>query len=416
VSGTLNQPVTKPTHVPDDAVFDFDMYHDPGLNADPHRRMDELVRELPDVFWSPRNDGHWVLMSHAAVFEAMRDWEAFPSGFPPGMLERVASMLPPDIPRIPEPLPITLNPPLHTAFRQPLQSAFTPSMAIKLKNTIRELADRLIDAVIDEGGCDFVGAIAEPLPVTVFLNMMGLPPEKLGVFREIVREFLAPHSAADPFTEARRMWKVIDAIKDVIVARRDDPRDDIISLLWAAKIDGEPMTQAMMEDYCLLLFIAGLDTVVNGLSFLALHLAKETELQAELRAKPELIVDAVEEMLRRFSFVMLPRFVAKDIEICGRTLKAGDKALMCLPAANRDHRRFPDPFRFDLAREDKAHIGFGAGPHRCLGSHLARVEMQVVFEQLLSRLPPFRLDPARPARFHSGNIIAVDSLPLVWGG
>ncbi len=411
---TLSKPVPRPAHIPEEAVFDFDMYHDPGLNMDPHKRMDEMVRELPDVFWTPRNDGQWVLMSHAAVFEAIRNWEVFPSGYPEGTLERMAAFLPPDMPRIPEPKPITLNPPAHAMYRNPLQGTFTPSMAFKLKDDIRNLADSLIDAVIDKGGCDFVPALSEPLPVTVFLKMMGLPLEKLVEFRLIVQEFLSPHSSADPIAGARRTWKVIDAFEDVIIARRDDPRDDIISLLWGSEIDGKPMTQEIMEDYCFLLFIAGLDTVVNGLSFLALHLAKDQQLQAELRAKPELIGDAVEEMLRRFSFVMIPRQVAKDIEICGRSMKMGDRVLLCLPGANRDHRRFPDPFSFNLAREDKAHIAFGAGPHRCLGSHLARVEMQVVFEQLLARLPPFRLDPDRPARFHSGNILAVDSLSLVW--
>jgi cytochrome P450 len=169
-----------------------------------------------------------------------------------------------------------------------------------------------------------------------------------------------------------------------------------------------------MEDYCVLLFIAGLDTVINGMGFAVRHLAMNPDLQDKLRAEPELITEAVEEMLRRYSFAIPMRRVTKDTVLAGRQLNAGDVMALFIPGSGLDAREFVSPEQFDLARETKVHLAFGAGPHRCLGAHLARVELQVLYQQLLKRLPSWRLDPDKPAKFHSGNIIAVDSLPIRW--
>jgi cytochrome P450 len=169
-----------------------------------------------------------------------------------------------------------------------------------------------------------------------------------------------------------------------------------------------------MEDYAVLLFIAGLDTVINGMGFGIRHLAQDPELQARLRANPELITEAAEELLRRYTFTIPMRRVAQDTRLGGFELKAGDWLALYLPGADLDPREFDRPEAFDLDRETKVHVAFGAGVHRCLGAHLARVELQVLYQQMLKRLPPFRLDPVHPARFHSGNIIAFDSLPIRW--
>jgi cytochrome P450 len=315
--------------------------------------------------------------------------------------------------RFPSPKPITLDPPLHGKFRAPLQKTFSPKAAMARMEEIRTLCDDLIDRVIAQGHCDFIPAIAEPLPVTVFLKMMGLPVERLGEFRALVHEFLAGTSS-DPLTAAKMIRKVADAMTGEIKARRDNPKDDIISLLWQTEIDGEPMTLELMEDYCVLLFIAGLDTVINGMGFAVRHLAMNPDLQDKLRAEPELITEAVEEMLRRYSFAIPMRRVTKDTVLAGRQLNAGDVMALFIPGSGLDAREFVSPEQFDLARETKVHLAFGAGPHRCLGAHLARVELQVLYQQLLKRLPSWRLDPDKPAKFHSGNIIAVDSLPIRW--
>jgi cytochrome P450 len=228
-----------------------------------------------------------------------------------------------------------------------------------------------------------------------------------------VRKFLAP-GLTDPMESAGRMRAIADAIGDAIRARRDDPKDDLISHLWSTEIDGEPMTLEIMEDFGVLLFLAGLDTVINAIGHAVRHMATHPELQARLRADPSLIPEAVEEMLRRYSFVTLVRRVTGDMEFHGWRLKANDRVMFATAGAGLDPARWTAPEAFDLAREDKTHIAFGVGPHRCAGSHLARLELQLLYAELLARLPEFRLDPDQPVIYRAGNVLAVESLPIRW--
>ncbi len=408
---TLTDPVPVPDHIPPEAVYDFDMRFDPALLEDPHERVRELLRDAPPVFWTPRNGGRWIALGHHEIFEASRDPEHFSSTYmPKDELDALLASLPEDTPRIPQAVPITMDPPEHGKFRGPLNAPFSPKAVKARKDAIRELADELIDAVIDQGHCDFIPSVAEPLPVKVFLRMMGLPESRLGEFRELVHEFLAS-TLEGPEGGVAVSRKVADAMYDDIMARKDDPQDDLISMLWQTEIDGEPMTLELMEDYAVLLFIAGLDTVINGMGFGIRHLATHPELQEELRAHPERIPDAAEELLRRYTFTIPMRRVTKETELGGWKMQPGEWIALYLPGADLDPREFDNPEHFDMERKT-GHIAFGAGVHRCLGSHLARVELQVLYTQMLSRLPPFRLDGS--AKFHAGNIIAVDSLPLRW--
>ncbi len=409
----LSPPVVRPQHVTDSTFYDFDMFKDPALLADPHERVRELVRMAPPVFWTPRNGGHWVALGHKEVYEASRDAETFSSMLNPRTaLESIRPMLPKGIGHIPLPTPINLDPPEHTKYRAPLQAAFSPKAVLARKEEIRGLANALIDVVVDRGRCDFIADIAEPLPVQVFLKMLGLPIGRMAEFRQLVHEFLAPISS--PIDGVLRIRKVADAMKGEIESRRAEPKDDVLSLLWRSEIDGRPMTFELMEDFGVLLFIAGLDTVINGMGYGIRHLAANPDVQDELRANPKLIVDAAEEILRRYTFTVPLRRITKDVMFSGCSMKANDRLALFLPGADLDPREFKDPERFDLNREKSGHVAFGIGPHRCLGSHLARVELQVIYQQMLERLPRFRLDETRPVRFHAGNVIAMDSLPLRW--
>jgi len=411
----LTQAVPVPDHIPPEAVYDIDLRLDPELLADPHKRLLELHREAPPVFWTPRNGGRWVAIGYDEAFEVARDPERFSSSYLPAeQMQAMQAMTPKDMPRIPQATPITMDPPEHGKYRAPLQGVFSPRSIMARKESIQELAAELIDAVIDQGHCDFIPAIAEPLPVKVFLRMMGLPESRLGEFRDLVHEFLERTLSDDRMEGAAMSRKVADAMKGEILARKDDPKDDIISMLWATEIDGEPMTMDLMEDYAVLLFIAGLDTVINGMGFAIRHLALNPDLQDDLRANPDKIQDAVEEMLRRYSIALPMRRVAKDIEFAGWQMKAGEWIMLHYAGADLDAREFKEPEKFVMDRENNVHLAFGAGAHRCLGSHLARIELQVLYAEVLSRLPKFRLDPDKQAKFHSGNIIAVDSLPIRW--
>jgi cytochrome P450 len=410
----LSPLASKPTHVPESAVFDFDFFRDPAYLADPHQRVLELVRTAPPVFWTPRNGGHWMFLSHSANFNASRDTESFSSQFvTEAQMRALRAQLPPGTPHIPSAAPINLDPPEHTKYRAPLQKAFSPKTMLALKDSIRTLANELIDRVIDQGRCDFMVDIAELLPVQVFLKLLGLPLERQAEYRAIVREQLqSPES--DPKKSMMNLLKVTAIMRDTILERRDHPRDDLLSLLWKSQIDGRPTTMDDVENYAVLLFIAGLDTVMNGMGFGIRHLAQDLTLQRQLRANPKMIPEAAEELLRRYTFTVPVRKVRKDIVFEGLSMREGERVLLFLPAADLDPKEFPGSERFDLEREKQAHIAFNAGPHRCLGSHLARVELQTLYEQMLARLPEFRLDPNHPPKFHGGNVIGVDTLTLVW--
>jgi cytochrome P450 len=411
---TPGEAVPRPAHVPESAVYDFDMFEDPAYVADPHKRVLDLVENAPPVFWTPRNGGHWMFMSYSANFEAARDTESFSSEvIPHAQLEAMLAQMPPDMPHIPRAYPINLDPPLHGKYRMPLQRVFSPKVIHALRDEIRKLAGELIDALIDRGRCEFMSELAEPLPVQIFLKMLGLPLEKLPEYRALVKAHLS-EIQPDRGTALQRLQQVAAAMRDTILERREDPRDDIISMLWQVEIDGKPTTLEDQENYGVLLFIAGLDTVMQGMGHGVRHLAQEQALQEELRANPELIGDATEELLRRYTFTVPPRRVSRDLVFQGLQMKEDDRMVLFLPAADLDPEEYPNPGQLNLKREGTPHIAFNAGPHRCLGSHLARVELNIVYEELLARLPQFRLDPEHPPRFHGGHVIGVDELNLVW--
>lgn len=404
----------QPLHVPDALVFEFDMYNDPAFLEDPHKRVLEMHEKAPPIFWTPCNGGHWMCLSHAANFEAAREVESFSNeAMPHDQLQELLASMPADQPRIPMAYPITLDPPLHGKYRMPLQRVFSPKTIKALEDSIRTLARQLVADIADQGHCEYMSAVAEPLPVQVFLKMLGLPLERMPEYRALVEEHLA-EIEPDPGKSVQRLQKVAEIMRDTLLERQQEPRDDIISMLWQTEIDGQPTTLEDLENYGVLLFIAGLDTVMQGMGHGVRHLARNPQLQAELRADPTLVAAATEEMLRRYTFTVPPRRVAKDLTFQGVEMKEGERLMLFLPGADLDAKEYPEPDKFDMHRDGSAHIAFNAGPHRCLGSHLARIELNVMYEELLAGLPEFRLDADKPAKFNGGHVIGVKELHLVW--
>ena len=317
-----SQTVEPPAHVPEKAIWDFDYFRDAGLFSDPHQRILELTEDAPPLFWTPHNGGHWMAIGYEEAFHVLREPETFSSVLmPPELTGETNAAFLPNGERIPSMTPIMMDPPEHTKLRAPLQKTFSPKAAMALRNEIEALAISLVDAVKPLGHADFVAAVTEPLPVRIFLKMMGLAGDRIGEFRAMVREVLEPRGM-DPLAEAMRMRRIADAMMDQIIARRTDPRDDIISLLWSVQIDGEPMALELMEDYCCLLFIAGLDTVINAMTYGIRHLARNPDLQASLRARPEAIVEATEELLRLYSFTGPVRRVTRETELGSGPIKS----------------------------------------------------------------------------------------------
>jgi len=390
-----------PSHVPASRVYDFDFHSDPlyAEKGDVHDAFLHLLNTAPGMFWTPRNGGHWVILEYNLISEAMRTPEIFSS---------LSQAIPPMPVEIVMP-PISLDPPDHAKFRAPLNKAFSPKSMLELAGDIRELAAELIDKIAADGQCDFVSAISEPLPVLIFMKLMGMPTDRLAEFRVWVHQTLSN-------TPEREVayGKVAQCMAELIDARIKEPQNDLISRLIEFEIDGEKLSRDLLLGYCQLLFIAGLDTVVNGMSLAIRHMARNPELQEQLRADPSRIQDAVEEMLRRYPIAMPSRRVAQDVEWNGIALRTDDRVLMAMPAAHLDPKAFPDPQQYALCRENVAHIVFGTGVHRCAGSHLARIELQILYDEWLKRIPSFRMDPDKRERFHAANVISIDYLPIVW--
>lgn len=403
----------RPGHVPAELVFEFDYNNDPGYCTDPHTRAAELAREAPAIFWTPYNGGHWMFMSHQAVSEALTDYRKFSSEhFSPEAFDAMMSELPEDE-KIPAPVPICIDPPLHTRLRKPLFSTFSPKSVSAMESRIRALAERLVDSIKDKGQCEFQHAVSDVYPVEIFLAMFGLPVEKEREYRELAKQHLSVISP--DLAENMLMMKAIaNVLRDTIVDRKENPREDIISMLWSLELDGEPMTLDLMLSYCVILFIAGLDTVVNALGFGVRHLAADSQLQHSLRECPDLIPGAVEELLRRYAFVAPIRMVKADTEFHGIKLAQGERIMMFIPAASVDESAYSNATEFNLRRERCSHLAFGAGPHFCLGAHLARLELKVMYETLLRKLPEFRLDPNNPPAFHGSIIAGPTTVHLVW--
>jgi cytochrome P450 len=392
-------------HVDPARVFDYDYFGDPLYDLGVPEAIAALRREAPDVFWSPRLGGYWVVQGYEACVDAARRTEVFSNSYM--RIPRAATPSP-----NPPAVPLNFDPPVHTKFRLPLMEAFSPKAMAARRDRIREVAVELIEEVAPLGRGDFFEAVAEPLPVLIFMEIMGLDKSRFREFRALVHVLT---SVPDEAPRTRALAQAGEAMRELIAERRQAPRDDLVSQLIELKIDGRPIDDKVLLGYCVLLFAAGLDTVANAMGFIIRHLAQNQPLQQRLRETPSLLPKAVEELLRRHAVAPVARIVTQDLEWRGVRLAKDDLVLIHYPAAALDQAKYQDAEAVDVDREMRFTAPtFGAGPHRCVGRHLARIEIQVMLEEVLGRLPPFRPDPDRPDRTHGGYVLGMDELPLVW--
>jgi cytochrome P450 len=401
-----------PPHVDPRLVIDYDVYGDRRFyeTGDLHEGLYKLGEEVGrGIFWTPRNGGHWLINSHELMFEAVRNYDVFSSN---NKVARYGAMV--MIPAMggDEPIfaPQSLDPPDHGVFRKPLMKAFAPARVMEMEAGVRELARGMIDNIASLGRAEFLSMVAEPLPVTVFMKMMGMPLERIHEFRD----YMANMASDDADKRAYAFGNIDKAMGELIRERVEKRQNDLISRLLDEDVGGRTPTYDEMQSYCLLLFTAGLDTLVNAFTFGTYQLARMPELQERIRADRSLINPLIEEILRRYAIAMPPRLVAQDTEFGGATLKAGDLVMLMLPAANLDPTAFDDPLTFDIDRAEETHMTFNSGPHRCVGSHLARLEMRVFFEEWFERMPTVLPDPAEPPTYRPGLNLTICKLPLIW--
>lgn len=314
-------------------------------------------------------------------------------------------------------IPLQVDPPEHAQYRRMLDPEFSPAKMRDLEPDVRALTNVIIDTFAGSGGCDFHADFAERLPSSIFLRLMGLPQADLGDFLGWRDDTIRPGGDTPQETQAIRdragaaITAYFEAALDERAAR---PDDGLMSRIAVGVVDGRPLTRAEQLGMCHLLLLGGLDTVTATLDCMVTYLARHPERRAAVVADPELMATAVEELLRTETpVVMVPRLVAVDTEIGGVAVQAGDTATIVIGAADTDDAEFPDADTVDFTRERNRHLAFGAGPHRCLGSHLARMELRVALEEFHRRIPDYRIADGAEIHF-SPAIRQAFSLPLVW--
>lgn len=404
-----------------DAVFGFNPF-DPEFRKDPYPVYRRLRAEAP-VFRSPF--GVWVLSRYADILAVIQDprgsndqrntagYEAFverrrAAGVDVEEAERRRGFL-------------FLDPPDHTRLRGLVSKAFTPRVVESLRPRIQEVTDRLIDAKAAAGSMDVIEDLAYPLPVTIISEMLGVPPEDQSTFRQWSRELaqaLDPEMAVPPEVLERRRGAAEEFVayfQQLIAERRRSSRDDLLSALIAAEEKGDKLSEDELLGTCILLLIAGHETTVSLIGNGVLALLRNPDELDKLRGDPSLAKSAVEEVLRYDPPVqMIVRFSRDDMNVDGDTIPKGQGVLLLIGSANRDPEQFPDPDRFDIARERNHHIAFSAGIHFCLGASLARLEGQIALSALVRRLPEMKLATEIPE--YKENIIlrGLASLPVAF--
>jgi cytochrome P450 len=394
-----------PAHVPPELVHEIGLTEGPEFLANPYAFMAGLHDRLPRIFFSPaqHTPGAWHLTHHEDCYFVLRHPELFTT----------AGATP--FPRDPNNyfyfIPLEIDPPNHRKYRAILDPMLSPRAVAQLEANIYARCNALIDDFIDKGEVEFTKAFGRPLPVSVFLDLMGLPQDMLDTFVEWAMTLL---HGQDRAASARVMGEISTYLSKVIEEKTAKPDEGAISAIIQARPDGEPLTEREIFGFTFFLFIAGLDTVFAALNNIFVWLAQNPDRRAEIIANPDNLNNAVEELLRVFAVTFSGRTLTQDYELQGVQLKKGDKITSILPAANFDPAVFPDPTKVDFTRPRKPQLAFAGGVHSCMGAHLARLEVKACIDVFLKRIPDFQLKPGAKIEYWPGGVVGPKSVPLVW--
>jgi cytochrome P450 len=307
-------------------------------------------------------------------------------------------------------LPAEMDPPEHTAYRALLNPLFTPRKMQALDDKVRQSAREFIEKFKDRGECEFMSEFALRFPIVVFLDLMGLPRERIEQFLEWENMLL--HST-DISNIIQGTNYVTGYLREIIEARRKNPVDDLISFGVTAQVNGRGLNDDELMGFCFNLFIGGLDTVSTNISWQVRHLAETPTDQTRLRDNSALIPAAIEELYRRYAAVTTYRTCIKETKIRDITIMPGDKVAMPTMLANTDPAAWENPFVVDFDRTPR-HVTFAYGIHRCIGAPLARRESAIALEELFTAIPEFRIKEGAEIITELGGVIAPRTLPIVW--
>nr|WP_152718197.1 cytochrome P450 [Microvirga tunisiensis] len=390
-------------------VRDFSLFTSAGMpstpNGDPHAAV-ACAHAGPPIFYSPYNTrdgrGTWVFTRARDQRRVLQDAETFSSH-----RSIFASALGENWPMI----PLELDPPAHGIFRALLNPLFSPKRVMVLEPAVRERAIALSDRIAASGtSCDVMKDFAFPFTVNIFLGFLGLSDDRLDIFVGWANDLLHGDDIKRP--AAARM--IVAFIDELAAMRRKEPVADFMTFVVQAEVEGRPLTDEEVRGTGVLLFVAGLDTVAAAIGFDLAYLARNPKDQDLLRSEPDRIGLAAEELLRAYPTVQMIRVATKNIDFERAPIRKGDYVSCATMIANRDPAEFECPNTIDLAREDNRHAAFGYGPHRCLGSHLARREIVIGLEEWPARIPGFRIKDGTAPITHGGHVFGIENLILDW--
>lgn len=396
-----------PAHVPPELVVTLPLFARKAVYENPQETLiPEMHATLPPLCYVtnvfPGDQPGWFLKNAADVQEMLRDADNFTKN---GM-GKWAQNLGEDW----LVLPTEADPPIHTEYRRALNPHFSPQKMFAMKAQVQERARALIDQFKDRGEVDFIAEFSEKFPIYIVLDLLGLPQDRMQQFLVWEKEMLHTN---DWQVRGNAIRQVKDYLMGEIESRRQNPRDDYITKVLGFEVEGRKWNEKEVFGHCFNLYIGGLDTVTSMLGNIFNYLASHPEQQQALRDDPSQIVLAVEEFLRAFAPVTAFRIAAKEIRMHGQTIMPGEYVAFCSPVVGRDPAYYPDPqaVRFD---RKAPHMSLGSGIHKCLGMHLARLEMQIAVEEFLAALPPFRIKDGFKVPYFVGNILHVPDLKLQW--
>jgi cytochrome P450 len=394
-----------PDHVPQELVHPYDFIGDPRNRTDLWDFVQSAF-DYPDIFYSTALGGFWVVTRHDLISEVFSRSDLFSS----------QSATIPAMENVPDLIPPGIDPPDHGKYRKILaQSMFSPGSLAELEADARRTAVQLRSSFADAGECEFMSAFARQLPIVVFLRMMGMPTDRRDEFMHWVYSFFQGESQEEMTNARRDLHNYLNEWLDELEAGAapTDSGHNFRAVL-NAEVDGRRLTRAEQASIAETMFFAGLDTVTSLMGHVMHFLAGHPSHQAALVENPSMIPRAIEEFVRRFGVANLGRRVKSDIVFHGVKFKAQDRVMVSTQIAGLDAQKWQDPTMVDFGRNTRGHLAFGGGPHVCIGNGLARVEMRVLFQEVLPWMPGFSLKPGTTVKTFPGMVVGVQELPLVW--
>ncbi len=384
----------------------FDLYS-PAIDADPFPFYEKLREEHP-CYWS-QSAGLWILSRYEDISRAAQDWESFSSA--QGNL----------IDEIPGRAGATLgttDPPRHDRLRALSMAAFSRKNLANLTEPALAIADASLDRILVRGAFEFVEDYSSQITVGLLFKTMGLPLlDHAEIRRKVILAVSTDKAAKGRTQEHLDAFKFLsDFITTEVAKRRADPKDDLITHLAEAEIDGDRLSEREIVLTSATFVMAGVESLSSFMSMFALNLHDYPDARRRIVADPSLITQAIEESLRfNTSAQRFKRVVAKEVELHGQTLRVGDKVVLAYGSGNRDWRKFPNPDVYDIERRPQGHLGFGAGKHFCLGSQMARLVTEATMRRFLERVPDFHLSVNKVAWNSSSNFRSPIALPMSVG-